>query len=233
MDIVLATGQSTSAEKGENVVTKIVDDISRSLENECYLAALALALTLPDICGKAEYPHEESSKKRYIQWYDDNIGITEKPPKAAKSDTEMPYLSGEVVYSLRCQFLHQGTPTIETKKIKEEACQIDEFTLLIQKKTSLDLYSDSAAVFSCGTDPDGKKPTHQLRSYEVNVRRLCMILCACAEGYYKENADKFNFFQYEIVDADEREEQFLSEHPEARDFNWGNALMETIKDMEA
>lgn len=56
-----------------------------------------------------------------------------------------------------------------------------------------------------------------------------MILCACAEGYYKENADKFNFFQYEIVDAGEREAQFLSDHPEARDFIWVNVLIETKK----
>lgn len=215
------------------MLLRIIKEIQRCMDCDCLLAGLALALTLPDICGKAEYPREDSSKKRYIQWYNENVGITEKPPKSAKSDTEMPYLSGEVVYSLRCQFLHQGTPNIEVEKIKEAACKIDGFTLLLQKKNSLDIYSDSAAVFSCGTDPDGKNPIHQLRSYEVNVRRLCLILCACAEGYYKENADKFNFFQYEIVDADERQEQFLSEHPEARDFDWGNALMETIKNMEA
>ena len=211
------------------MLERIIGEIRQCLEKNCLLAGLALALTLPDICGKAEYPQENSNKKRYIQWYDENVGITEKPPKFTQSDTEMPYLSGEVVYSLRCQFLHQGTPNIEAAKIKEEACRIDDFTLLIQKENSLDIYSDSAAVFSCGTDPDGKKPIYKLRSYEVNVRRLCMILCACAEGYYRGNTEKFNFFQYEIIDADERREKFLSEHPEARDFNWGNALTETIK----
>ena len=214
------------------MLLRIIKEIQRCMDYDCLLAGLALALTLPDICGKAEYP-SLGVGARYIRWYNENVGITEKPPKSAKSDTEMPYLSGEVVYSLRCQFLHQGTPNIEVEKIKEAACKIDDFTLLLQKKNSLDIYSDSAAVFSCGTDPDGKNPIHQLRSYEVNVQRLCLILCACAEGYYKKNADKFNFFQYEIVDADERQEQFLSEHPEARDFDWGNALMETIKDMEA
>ena len=214
------------------MLERIIREIRQCLDNNCLLAGLALALTLPDICGKAEHP-SLGVGARYIRWYDENVGITEKPPKSAKSDAEMPYLSGEVVYSLRCQFLHQGTPNIEAAKIKEDACKIDDFTLLLQKKNSLDIYSDSAAVFSYGTDSAGKNLIHQLRSYEVNVRRLCMILCACAEGYYKENADKFNFFQYEIVDADEREEQFLSEHPEARDFDWGNALMETIKNMEA
>lgn len=186
------------------MIERIVNEINRCMENDCYLAALALALTLPDTCGKAEYPQENSSKKRYIDWYDKNVGYYEKPPKSTNSETEMPYLSGEVVYNLRCQYLHQSTPNIEAARIKEEACQIDDFTLLIEKKNEFDSYMDSAAVFSSGTDPDGKNPLCQFRSYEVSIRRLCMILCLCAEAYYKENRDKFNFFQYEIVDTDER-----------------------------
>ena len=40
------------------IILARIDEIEKSLENECYIAALALALTLPDICGKAEYPSE-------------------------------------------------------------------------------------------------------------------------------------------------------------------------------
>ena len=29
---------------------------------------------MPDICGKAAYPTERSSRKRYILWYDEEIG---------------------------------------------------------------------------------------------------------------------------------------------------------------
>ena len=35
------------------MIDKIIKDIETSLENGAYLGALALALTLPDICGKA------------------------------------------------------------------------------------------------------------------------------------------------------------------------------------
>lgn len=206
------------------MVNKLLEEIQRSLDNELFLAGLALALTLPDICGKAEYPREDSSKKRYIQWYDENVGITEKPPEFAQRDTEMPYLSGEVVYSLRCQFLHQGTPNIETKKIKEEACRIDDFTLLIEKKKNPEIYMDSAAVFSGGTDSAGQYPAFRVRSYEVNVRRLCFVLSACAKAYYEKNPEKFDFFNYEIVDLDERKKQFFKARPDAQDIDWAEML---------
>ena len=38
------------------MIDKIIKDIETSLENGAYLGALALALALPDICGKAAYP---------------------------------------------------------------------------------------------------------------------------------------------------------------------------------
>lgn len=56
------------------MVDRIIQDIKGALENNLYFAALNCALTLPDICGKAEYPTERSSKKRYIDWYDKEIG---------------------------------------------------------------------------------------------------------------------------------------------------------------
>lgn len=45
------------------MVQRIVDDIRAALDHDLYFAALSTALTLPDICGKAEYPNEKSSKK--------------------------------------------------------------------------------------------------------------------------------------------------------------------------
>ena len=50
------------------MIDKIVSDIRNAIENDCYIAALALALTLPDVCGKAEYPNAGNGK-RYKNWY--------------------------------------------------------------------------------------------------------------------------------------------------------------------
>ena len=46
----------------ETILIRLIDDINRALENEAYFAALALALTLPDICGKAKYPNERNGQ---------------------------------------------------------------------------------------------------------------------------------------------------------------------------
>ena len=181
----------------------LIEDMNRALDHDCYFAALAIALMLPDICGKAKYPKARVGD-RYIDWYDEYVGQYEKCPKneGNPQDVEMPYLSGEVVYSLRCSFLHQGNPNIENAKIKDDTCKMDRFTLLIQKKNEFDLYSDSASVTRQGIDPKAMEETE--RCYEVNIRRLCLVLSLCASAYYKEYPGQFNFFNYDIVDLDER-----------------------------
>ena len=185
------------------MINRIIKEINNCLDNECLLAALTMALTLPDICGKAEYPILKEHT-RYIRWYDENIGYYEKPPSANPNEVEMPYLSGEVVYNLRCMLLHQGTPNIERNKIHSEECKIDKFSLLFEKKKPIYIYFDSAQVLLEGTSPLSSRNRVTSRSYEVNVRRLCFIITACAEAYYKDNVDKFNFFQCNIVDLDGR-----------------------------
>lgn len=62
------------------MIFQLVQDIRKALENDLYFVALSSALTLPDICGKATYPNEPSSRKRYISWYDEEIGKYEKNP---------------------------------------------------------------------------------------------------------------------------------------------------------
>lgn len=109
----------------------------------------------------------------------------------------MPYLSGEVVYSLRNSMLHQGTPNIKKESINDEACKIDRFILVKQEKNKYDSYGDSAEY----SEQDMSLDKHGVyRSYYMNIRRLCLIICATAEGYYEDNKEKFDFFNYVMVD---------------------------------
>lgn len=96
-----------------------VNDIRHSLENKCYFSALSLALTLPDICGMAEFP-DKSVTGRYIEWYDKYLGgyMTHGKDELGGNNS---WLSGEVVYNLRNTYLHQGNPGIVSDKVKEEA----------------------------------------------------------------------------------------------------------------
>ena len=174
----------------KKIILARIDEIEICLENECYLAALALALTLPDICGKAEYP-EKGVGRRYIQWFDQYVGSYQKSQSPYSAD--MPYLSGEVVYSLRNNFLHAGNPNIEKEKIKDELCKIDQFCLIAGKS----LIGDTSRV-SYGKELEIKE-----RGYTVNVRLLCKRLCQTARGYYLENEYKFSFLNYDMVKTED------------------------------
>ena len=82
------------------MLIKLVEDIERAIEHECYFSALALALTLPDICGKAEYP-ELKVGERYKKWCQKYIC-----PIRSKEDPysgDMPYLNEDMIFSL-CNF---------------------------------------------------------------------------------------------------------------------------------
>ena len=72
------------------MIEKLIRDINKSLDNDCYFAALLMALILPDICWKAKYP-ADGVTKRYITWYNEYIGNYEKP--TSKYDEDMLYLS--------------------------------------------------------------------------------------------------------------------------------------------
>ena len=50
------------------MVDRIVKEINICLENDCYISALGMALTLPDICGRAKYP----------QWKKHDVGLRYK-----------------------------------------------------------------------------------------------------------------------------------------------------------
>ena len=176
------------------MILRIIDETEKALSHDLYFAALNLALTLPDICGKAEYPNLRTGE-RYKKWYDENVGVTENLPKCTEDEPEMPYLSGEVVYSLRCSLLHEGNPNLQ--KNGKRSIPIDRFSLVIQSEQPFRIYGGEESCVM--TSPDGT----EVRSYRVNVRRLCMVLCLCAKGYYKENKDKFDFYNYELIDWDE------------------------------
>ena len=175
------------------MIEKLIRDINKSLDNNCYFAALSLALILPDICGKAKYP-ADGVTKRYITWYNEYIGNYEKP--TSKYNEDMPYLSGEVIYNLRNSFLHQGTPNSDKYSIKETDCKIDEFELVFCKN----LLGHTSKVSYNG--PNFSRNEIANRGYRVNVRLLCVRLCNAAQTYYNENKQNFNFFNYHIEDRD-------------------------------
>ena len=52
---------------------KRIQEARNCIDNGLYEAALALALTLPDICGQVEYPALKKVGERYTKWIDDFV----------------------------------------------------------------------------------------------------------------------------------------------------------------
>lgn len=165
-----------------------IEDIEFCLENERYISALSLALTLPDICGRAEFPSKKTSvAERYIKWF--NQFMTPYKKSISPYSYDMPYLSGELVYNLRNALLHSGNPNITKSDVKEELCKVDKFELMIGKT-----YTGDTSMVAYGKNMSVVKS-----EYTVNVYLLCTRLCHVAKEYYLNNKDKFDFFCYDIT----------------------------------
>jgi hypothetical protein len=81
-------------------ITAILREIERAIDAKLYYLAIAVALSVPDICGCLEFDpksRKTSNIKTYAPWCDDNIG-----PRFAN-------LSGTDLWYMRCGVVHSGT----------------------------------------------------------------------------------------------------------------------------
>lgn len=172
------------------MVQRIISEVRKAIENECYIVALMGALTLPDICGKSAYP-ELKVGARYTKWCDTYVypprGSTD--PNAKNIDCGITDVNGQILYSLRCSLLHQGSSDIDGEK-----CAVEDFELLIQAKNEFEIYVDNFGVIWSNDDPE-----HRQRHMRLQIRNLCRDLCNAAELYYENHKDGFGFIQCKIA----------------------------------
>ena len=173
----------------KHIFLTMIDEIETCLDRELYISALMLALTIPDICGKAEYP-EDGNTSRYIKWF--NSYMKQYKRSTSVYGLDMPFLSGKVIYNLRNSMIHSGNPNIEVKKISEDLCKIDQFELRFEKD-----FSGDTSHISYGS---GMRIVE--RGYVVNAYLLCYRLCQTAKDYFHNNTEKFDFFNYTIIEND-------------------------------
>lgn len=167
------------------MIDRLIDDMNKALDADAYMAALAIALILPDMCGKAEYPQyckRKDSKKRYIKWFDEYLGQYNK--HINEDGEKTPYLSGEIIYQLRCAYLHSGTPDIDSEDIKEEINKLDQFILILAPKNDAEIYADLSIK----------------KEYWLNIRKFCGDLELAVKAYYQDNKTKLNFSNLQIID---------------------------------
>ena len=99
-----------------------IEEVELNIVDGRWQSALALALTLPDICGGIAFPeivkHYRDGRvmldrqknptrdvgTQYIRWFDEYAGDYFKLSQSG----EKPYICGERCWQLRCEYLHQN-----------------------------------------------------------------------------------------------------------------------------
>lgn len=162
------------------LINQIIKEIETCLKNECYIAALTTALTLPDICGKVEYPNDNTTS-RYKKWYSKWIGEYER---CSKNNDNIPYSTADLIYDLRRSLLHEGNPNVDLGRNN-----LMSFKLLITG-------SDMSGTIAIVHKDSNRKPIGG--EIQIGIENLCFKLCSMAKEFYNENKDKFKF-NYTIV----------------------------------
>lgn len=161
----IATEIVAILEKRKDVLMKkILKEIEKALKEEMYYSALALTLTLPDICGKAEYGDIQNGE-RYKNWIN-NYAI-----KIFENPEELSYLeefTAENCWELRNSILHSGNKETKFKQL----------CLTNDNLFSITLY---------------KKDKEYNFKLSIGVKYFCSKICKVAEIYYNENKENFNF----------------------------------------
>lgn len=95
---------------------EFIESVEKSVETENWYAALAVALTIPDICGWLSDPSVKSGP-RYKAWCEEYL-----TPKYTVEHPLMPatvFLSADDTYALRCAYLHEGADDVSRQNARD------------------------------------------------------------------------------------------------------------------
>lgn len=92
-------------------VFKFTKSIEQALNDKNYVAALSLALTLPEICTSLTSEDGKAGRSKYIKWFNDYVSSFYE--YAVKKYS----LEGRECYALRCSVLHNGTHDISNAEV--------------------------------------------------------------------------------------------------------------------
>lgn len=137
---------------------------ARSAVSEAnWYAAIALALTLPDICGSID--REGRVGERYAKWWDERAagGFWIKPDAGEEWDAHS-LVTGNDAYYLRCAYLHEGKGDPGVKAAK------DRFRFMVSPNGSY------------GQSRDEREVT-------LNVGYLVEVVCQAVEGWLADCAN--------------------------------------------
>jgi hypothetical protein len=152
----------------------IIRGVRDAVAHESWYSALALALMLPDACGRIELPGHGVGA-RYRAWTNTYFGPYVTPDG-------QPYLTGGELYDLRNRFLHQGAFTLTAQAPADPDDAQAMFEVLnrvvpVVAVGDFDIVPARRMTSTTGTVPERRT------DYFVAVRDLCEWICRAVEDW--------------------------------------------------
>lgn len=161
-----------------------INDIKKAMSNGSYQSALALTLSLPDICRQVEYGNTKSGTDGYPAWIDTYVDFSECYIGFGTEEAE---LNGKICYALRCSFLHCGNDDILSQKVAKN-CTIDNFEL--RKPNGIE--GGYGYAYRIKNHQNGDKEISTI----FDVEFFCTLICDAVEKYYDNHPNKNEFDKY-------------------------------------
>lgn len=171
-----------------NSLELLINEVENAIDAKSYLAALHMALSIPDMLGQLAYPDLDKVIDRYIKWFDENVrditfGYLYSENPLGISDYG-PKMCGEVCYALRCKLFHEGVNDIKDKT----KAKINEFVLSF---TDEDFVSGNCSGRDYEFDKydPAKNTCPEINYLYISCKGLCKDIIMAAKVFYKNNPD--------------------------------------------
>jgi hypothetical protein len=98
---------------------QIINDIKSTLSSNNYYSSIISCLCLIDICASIEFEKENSSKDRFVNWFNKYL-LDKYEHKIGCPSKLHTFLSGADCYALRCSIVHNGSDVTQLQKSKDK-----------------------------------------------------------------------------------------------------------------
>jgi hypothetical protein len=142
-----------------------IQALEKCVADKNWYGALFIALTLPDICGKIEYPTKNSSTQRYKDWFERYLEPLYTKQIGAMGMVHK-FLSGSDCYALRCALLHEGTDEIGEQRAQEA---LDRFHFTEPPQSGCIHLNQSGKVLQLQVDKFASEMIQAIRAWLSDV----------------------------------------------------------------
>ena len=139
-----------------------IQALEKCVADKNWYGALFIVLTLPDICGKIEYP-SKCSTQRYKDWFERYLEphYTKQVGSPAMGMVHK-FLSGSDCYAIRCALLHEGTDEIVEQRAQES---LDRFHFTEPPQSGCIHFNKSGKALQLQVDKFASEMIQAIRSW--------------------------------------------------------------------